>query len=151
MTINKVAVIGSGVMGSAIAAHIANSGTPVVLLDIVPKDAKDRNILAKTAIERLLKTDPAPLTHKRNAKLITHGNMEDDTNLLANVDWIIEAVLENLEIKRDLYKVINSVRKPKSIVSSNTSTIPLSLLTQGMPIEFSKHFMITHFFNPPRY
>lgn len=149
--INKVAVIGSGVMGSAIAAHIANSGTPVILLDIVPKDAKDRNMLAKGAIERLLKTEPAPLTHKRKAKLITAGNLEDDLDLLKDVDWIIEAVLEDIDIKHNLYKKINSVRKPKSIVSSNTSTIPLHSLIENMPIEFCKHFLITHFFNPPRY
>jgi 3-hydroxyacyl-CoA dehydrogenase len=150
-SINKVAVIGSGVMGSAIAAHVANSGTPVVLLDIVPKDAKDRSMLAKNAIERLLKTDPAPFTHKRKAKLITPGNLEDDLALLNDVDWIIEAVLEDITIKRNLYKKIHSARKPKSIVSSNTSTIPLHLLIEDLSPEFQKHFMITHFFNPPRY
>ncbi|MCE3232736.1 MAG: 3-hydroxyacyl-CoA dehydrogenase [Rickettsiaceae bacterium] len=149
--INKVAVIGSGVMGAAIAAHVANSGTQVVLLDIVPKDAKDRSMLAKNAIERLLKIDPAPLTHKRKAKLITPGNLEDDLPLLTDCDWIIEVVLENLGVKKKVYKTINSTRKPKSIVSSNTSTIPLHLLIEEMPIEFQKHFMITHFFNPPRY
>src|SRR5690349_4540936 len=107
--IKKVAVIGSGVMGSAIAAHVANSGTPVVLLDIVPKDAgSDRSKLAKLAIERMLKADPAPFTHKRKAKLITPGNLEDDINLLADADWIIEVVLENLDVKRDLYKKIGS-------------------------------------------
>jgi 3-hydroxyacyl-CoA dehydrogenase len=150
-SINKVAVIGSGVMGSAIAAHIANSGTPVILLDIVPKEAKDRNMLAKNAIERLLKTDPAPFTHKRKAKLITVGNLEDDLDLLGDVDWIIEAVLEDINIKKNLYKTINTTRKVKSVVSSNTSTIPLHLLIEDMPPEFQKHFMITHFFNPPRY
>ena len=100
--INKVAVIGSGVMGAAIAAHIANSGTQVLLLDIVPEGASDRNQLAKAAIERLLKTDPAPLTHKRNAKRITAGNLEDDLEKLADVDWIIEAVLERLDITPQL-------------------------------------------------
>lgn len=150
--IKKVAVIGSGVMGSGIAAHIANSGTQVVLLDIVPKDAgSDRSKLAKGAIERMLKADPAPLTHKRKAKLITPGNLEDDLNLLSDADWIIEVVLENLDVKRDLYKKIGQVRKPKSIVSSNTSTIPLKHLTADLSEEFRKHFIITHFFNPPRY
>ncbi len=150
--IKKVAVIGSGVMGSAIAAHIANSGTEVVLLDIVPKDAgADRNKFAKGAVERMLKADPAPFTHKRNAKRITTGNLEDNLNLLSDADWIIEVVLENLEIKRDLYKKISSVRKLKSIVSSNTSTIPLKHLTEGLSEEFRNHFLITHFFNPPRY
>ncbi|PIR37451.1 MAG: 3-hydroxyacyl-CoA dehydrogenase [Alphaproteobacteria bacterium CG11_big_fil_rev_8_21_14_0_20_39_49] len=149
--INKVAVIGSGVMGASIAAHVANSGTEVVLLDIVPKDAKDRSQLAKGAIERLLKTDPAPLTHKRKAKLIIPGNLEDDLSLLSDVDWIIEVVLEDLEIKRDLYKIISEFKKTEAVVSSNTSTIPLHLLIEEMPIEFNKHFMVTHFFNPPRY
>jgi len=149
--INKVAVIGSGVMGSSIAAHVANSGTEVVLLDIVPDGVEDRNQLAKGAIQKMLKTDPAPFTHKKKAKLITPGNLEDDLELLSDVDWIIEVVLEDLEIKRELYKKINTVRKPKSIVSSNTSTIPLHLLVEDMPIEFQKHFLITHFFNPPRY
>jgi len=150
--IKKVAVIGSGVMGSGIAAHIANSGTQVVLLDIVPKDAgADRSKLATSALERMLKADPAPLTHKRKAKLITTGNLEDDLELLSDADWIIEVVLENLDIKRDLYKKIAGVRKPKSIVSSNTSTIPLKHLIEGLSEEFHKHFIITHFFNPPRY
>lgn len=149
--IKKVAVIGSGVMGAAIAAHVANSGTEVILLDIVPKDAADRNMLAKNAIERLLKTDPAPFTHKRKAKLIKAGNLEDDLKLLSDADWIIEAVLENLQIKRNLYKNIDSVRKSGAVVSSNTSTIPLHLLVDEMSDDFKKNFMITHFFNPPRY
>ncbi|MDB2414925.1 3-hydroxyacyl-CoA dehydrogenase NAD-binding domain-containing protein [Rickettsiales bacterium] len=149
--IEKVAVIGSGVMGATIAAHIANSNTEVVLLDIVPKDSSDRSALAKGAVERMLKMDPAPFTHKKKAKFITTGNLEDDLGLLEDVDWIIEVVLENLDIKRDLYKKINAHRKPKSIISSNTSTIPLHLLIEDMPTEFRRHFMITHFFNPPRY
>ena len=149
--IDKVAVIGSGVMGSAIAAHIANSGKQVALLDIVPKDAKDRNMLANNAIDNLKKTKPAAFTHKNNVKLVTTGNLEDDLDLLSDADWIIEVVIEDLQIKRDLYKKINTVRKPKSIVSSNTSTIPLNQLVEDMPIEFKKHFLITHFFNPPRY
>ena len=151
-SINKVAVIGSGVMGSSIAAHIANSGTQVVLLDIVPKEAgADRSKLAKGAIERMLKADPAPFTHKNKATLITPGNLEDDIKLLQDVDWIIEVVLENLDVKRDLYKKIAQMRKPKCIVSSNTSTIPLKHLIEGLSDEFRKHFLITHFFNPPRY
>lgn len=149
--IKKVAVIGSGVMGAAIAAHIANSGTPVVLLDIVPEGADDRNKLAKGAIDRLLKTDPAALTHKRNAKRITPGNLEDDLHLLSDVDWIIEAVLERLDIKQALYKKVDEVRKKGSIISSNTSTLPLHALVKDMPANFRKDFIITHFFNPPRY
>jgi 3-hydroxyacyl-CoA dehydrogenase len=151
LSINKVAVIGSGVMGASIAAHVANSGTEVVLLDIVPEDAKDRSQLAKEAIERLLKADPAPFTNKNKAKLITPGNLEDDMNLLSDADWIIEVVLENLEIKRNLYKKLHSAKKSDAIVSSNTSTIPLHLLVEDMPDDFKKQFLITHFFNPPRY
>ncbi len=149
--IRKVAVIGSGVMGAQIAAHVTNAGVPVVLLDIVPKDAADRNMLAKGALEKLQKADPAPFMHPKNAKLITPGNLEDDLNKLAEVDWIIEAVLENPQIKNDLYKKIGAVRKSGSIVSSNTSTIPLAVLTGGQSEQFARDFLITHFFNPPRY
>src|ERR1700756_4228111 len=123
MTIQKVAVIGSGVMGSGIAAQIANAGVPVVLLDIVPKDAKDRSMLAKGAIEKMLKTDPAPFMSPRNAKLITPGNLEDDLKLLTDCDWIVEAIVENVNIKHDLYGKLETVRKAGSIVTSNTSTI----------------------------
>ncbi|MDP9196040.1 MAG: 3-hydroxyacyl-CoA dehydrogenase NAD-binding domain-containing protein [Pseudomonadota bacterium] len=156
MTIQRVAVIGSGVMGSAIAAHFANAGVPVHLLDIVPDDQKaagspDRSRLARTAIEKMLKTDPAPFMHPKNAKLVTPGNLEDDLKTLADVDWIVEAVLENPQIKSDLYKRIDPVRKKGSIISSNTSTIPLHILTEGQSKAFAQDFLITHFFNPPRY
>jgi len=147
MTINKVAVIGSGVMGSGIAAQVANAGVPVVLLDIKLPD-KD---LAKMAVEKLLKTDPAPLMHPKNAKLITTGNLDDDLNLLADVDWIIEVVLEDLKVKHATYEKLNSVRKKGSIISSNTSTIPLHNLAEPFGDDFAKDFLITHFFNPPRY
>ncbi len=149
--IDKVAVIGAGVMGASIAAHITNSGTPVVLLDIVAKDADDRNALACGAVAKLLKSDPAAFMHKRNAKLITPGNLEDDMELLCDCDWIIEAVIERLDIKRDLYSKIAKVRKPSCIVSSNTSTLPLKLLSQGMDDDLRENFLISHFFNPPRY
>jgi 3-hydroxyacyl-CoA dehydrogenase len=151
MEIKTVAVIGSGVMGSGIAAHVANAGYPVRLLDIVPKDAGDRSILAKTAIERMLKTEPAPLMTKAAAKLITPGNTEDDFDALKDVDWIVEVIVENLDIKKKLYERLETVRKPDAIVSSNTSTIPLNLLVEGRSDDFAKHFLITHFFNPPRY
>jgi 3-hydroxyacyl-CoA dehydrogenase len=151
MTFKKIAVLGSGVMGSGIAAHIANAGVPVVLLDIVPKDATDRSVLAKSAIEKLLKADPAPFMTPRAAKLITPGNMEDDLNLLSDCDWIIEVVLEDLAVKHVTYGKINAVRKKGSIVSSNTSTIPLQNLIQNQGEDFARDFMITHFFNPPRY
>src|SRR5687768_10272351 len=107
MGIQKVAVIGSGVMGSGIAAQVANAGVPVVLLDIVPKDAKDRNALAKGAIAKMLKADPAPLMLPANAGLITPGNLEDDVALLKDCDWIIEVVLEDLKVKHATYEKIN--------------------------------------------
>ncbi len=149
--INKVAVIGSGVMGAAIAAHIANSGTEVLLFDIVPEGAADRSQMAKQAIEKLLKTDPAPLTHKRRTKLITPCNLEDDLKKLGEVDWVIEVIIERLDIKQNLYKKLDEYRKPGSVVSSNTSTLPLHNLVEGMGEDFKRNFMITHFFNPPRY
>src|SRR5581483_8140095 len=128
MTIQKAAVIGAGLMGSGIAAQIANAGIPVLLLDIVPKDATDRSAIAKGAIDRLMKADPAPLMSKAAAKLITPGNIEDDLEKLKDVDWIVEAILENLELKQNLYRKLDPHRKKGSIVSSNTSTIPLHVL-----------------------
>jgi 3-hydroxyacyl-CoA dehydrogenase len=154
-TIKKVAVIGSGVMGSGIAAQVANAGIPCLLLDIVPKNtpggATSRNQLAEAAIARMLKAKPAPLMHPANAKLIRPGNLEDDLGQLKTVDWICEVVIENIDIKRDLYKKIDAVRKPGSIVTSNTSTIPLHQLIEGRSAAFAKDFAVTHFFNPPRY
>jgi len=149
--ITKTAVIGAGVMGAGIAAHMANGGAEVVLLDIVPKDGDNRNAIAEGAIQKMLKTQPAPFTHKGNAKKITAGNIEDHLDLLADCDWIVEAVIENLGIKRDLYAKIDGARKQGSIVSSNTSTLPLSVLTEGMAETLKRDFLITHFFNPPRY
>lgn len=149
--IKKVAVLGSGVMGSGIAAHMANAGIPVLLLDIVPKGAENRNELAEKAIERMLKASPGAFTHKKKATLVTPGNLEDDLEKLGDCDWIVEAVLERLDIKQDVYKKIDAVRKKGSVVSSNTSTLPLAELTKGMPDSFAADFMITHFFNPPRF
>jgi 3-hydroxyacyl-CoA dehydrogenase len=151
MAISKVAVIGSGVMGGGIAAHVANAGVPVVLFDIVPAGAKNRTVVAEQAIERLLKTDPAPLMHLDFARLITPANLEDHLGLLAECDWIVEAVPEKLEVKHATYAKIEAARKPGSIVSSNTSTIPLKDLVGGLPEAFQRDFLITHFFNPPRY
>jgi 3-hydroxyacyl-CoA dehydrogenase len=154
MTIKKVAVIGSGVMGSGIAAHVANAGIPVVLLDIVPRDWKegeDRSKFARSAIEKLLKADPAPFMSSKNAKLVTPGNLDDDLALLSDCDWIIEVVLEDLKIKHATYEKINKFRKKGAIVSSNTSTIPLQNLVEPFDADFKKSFVITHFFNPPRY
>jgi 3-hydroxyacyl-CoA dehydrogenase len=149
--IKKVAVIGAGVMGAAIAAHVTNAGLPVVLLDIVGKDPNDRSAIARGAVEKMLKTDPAPFMSPRNAKLITAGNLEDDLALLADCDWIVEAIIENPKIKHSLYEKLEAVRKPGSIVTSNTSTIPLKNLVEGRSDAFRRDFAITHFFNPPRY
>lgn len=151
MEIRKVAVIGAGVMGAGIAAHIANAGVPVVLLDIVPQGATNRNVVAETAVEKLLKSDPAAFMHKRNARLVTTGNIEDHLSLLADCDWIIEAIIERLDLKQSLYKKIDAVRRADAVVSSNTSTIPLHDLVADLPASFAEQFMITHFFNPPRY
>ncbi len=149
-SIKKVAVIGSGVMGSGIAAQVANAGIPVILLDIVGSDS-DRSAVATAAVQRMLKTSPAPLMHPRNAKRIQPGNIDDHLEWVSDCDLIIEVVLENLDIKQALYEKLEAHRKPGSIVTSNTSTIPLQHLTQGRSEDFRKHFAVTHFFNPPRY
>ncbi|WP_342536121.1 3-hydroxyacyl-CoA dehydrogenase/enoyl-CoA hydratase family protein [Sporosarcina sp. FSL K6-3508] len=163
--IRKAAVLGSGVMGSGIAAHLANIGIPVLLLDIVPpklgaddeakgltyEDPKFRNKFAATALDKLLKQKPAPLTTKRNLSLITPGNFEDDLERLQEVDWVIEVVVENLDIKKSLYEKIEKVRKPGTIISSNTSGISIEAMAEGRSEDFQKHFLGTHFFNPPRY
>lgn len=151
MSIATAAVIGAGVMGAGIAAHLANAGVSVLLLDVVPKEGDNRNALAEGAIAKMLKADPAPFMSKRMAKFVTPGNIEDDLDKLGAVDWIVEAVLEDPEIKRSLYERLEAVRKDGSIISSNTSTLPLSLLTKDMPERFCADFLITHFFNPPRY
>lgn len=149
--IRKAAVIGAGVMGAGIAAHIANAGVEVLLLDIVPEGATNRSAIAEKAVERLLKAEPAAFMSKRNAKLVKAGNIEDDLAALAECDWIVEAVVERLDVKQALYRKIDAVRKPGTAVSSNTSTIPLAALTEGLSDGFRRDFLITHFFNPPRY
>src|SRR5208283_782415 len=146
-----VAVLGSGVMGSGIAAHVANAGVPVLLLDIVPPGAENRNALTEKAVEKQLGGTPSGFVHKRRAKLVTCGNLEDNLGELKDCDWIIEAVLEKLEVKQDVYRKVDAVRKAGSVVSSNTSTLPLKALTAGLPDSFARDFMITHFFNPPRF
>ncbi len=149
--IKKAAVIGAGTMGSGIASHLANAGVPVVLLDIVPDGANNRNVVAEGAIKRLLKSQPPAFMQRSNAELITAGNIEDDLGLVADADWIAEAVVERLDVKHALYKKIDAVRKPGAMVSSNTSTIPLSMLTEKMSESLKSDFCITHFFNPVRY
>ena len=149
-SIEKVAVIGSGVMGAGIAAHCANAGCEVLLLDIV-KDENNRNSVAQSAIQQMLKSNPEMLMHKRNVKSISAGNIEDDLSKLSDVDWVVEVVIENLEIKRSLYENMSNHIGPDTIVSSNTSTLPRSALVEGMSDDMASRFLITHFFNPPRY
>jgi 3-hydroxyacyl-CoA dehydrogenase len=149
--IRKVGVIGAGVMGAGIAAQVANAGVPVVLLDIVPAGSNNRSAIAEGAVARLLKTEPAAFMTPRAANLVTPGNVEDDLGLLAECDWIVEAVVERLDVKQALYRKLDAVRRPGTAISSNTSTIPLRTLVEGMPDAFARDFCITHFFNPPRY
>lgn len=148
--IKKVAVLGSGVMGSGIAAHLASANVEVLLLDIVPKEG-GRNSLAESAIEKLKKAKPALITHPKKLKNISAGNLDDDLEKLKECDWIIEVVLERLDIKHQVYQKIATYRRADAIVSSNTSTIPLASLVEPMDADFKQHFMVTHFFNPVRY
>ncbi len=148
--IDKAAVIGAGTMGLGIAGQLANAGVEVVLLDL-PGEGDDRNAIGRRAIERLLDERQPGLLHPDFAQRIQVGNIQDDLGLLAGADWITEAVVERLDVKRALYRQLDAVRKEGSIVSSNTSTIPLSLLVEGMPEAFREEFAITHFFNPVRY
>ena len=157
--IKQAAVIGSGVMGGGIAALLASAGIKTLLLDIVPFDLTDedkkdpvaRNRIAKAGFDTILTSKPSLLMQKKDASLISIGNLEDDFNKLADCDWIIEVVVENLKIKQDLFKRIEPVRKAGSIVSSNTSGIPLKSMSEGLSLEFKQHFLGTHFFNPVRY
>ncbi|MFY3790692.1 3-hydroxyacyl-CoA dehydrogenase/enoyl-CoA hydratase family protein [Ureibacillus sp. MALMAid1270] len=163
--IQKAAVLGSGVMGSGIAAHLANIGIPTLILDIVPKEltkeeeAKGlstdspafRNRFALSALQKLQKQKPAPLTSKKSLDLLTVGNFEDDLEKLKDVDWIIEVVVENLEVKKNLFERVDAVRKEGTIISSNTSGISVNAMAEGRSEDFKKHFLGTHFFNPPRY
>ena len=147
--IKKAAVVGAGTMGLGIAGQLANAGVDVLLLDI-PANGDNRNAIAERAIERLLDKNQPGLLHDDYASRISVGNIEDDMGRLADVDWIAEAVVERLDIKQALYRQIDAVRKSGSIISSNTSTIPISLLVDGMPEQFRAEFAITHFFNPVR-
>ena len=150
-TIKKVGVIGAGVMGAGIAAQVANAGVPVLLLDIVPTGANDRSQVASGAVAKMLTTEPAPFMSARAAKLVETGNVEDDLARMAECDWIIEVIVERPDVKQALYRKLEAVRRPGSAISSNTSTIPLRHLTEEMGEAFKRDFMITHFFNPPRY
>jgi 3-hydroxyacyl-CoA dehydrogenase len=142
--IRRVGVVGAGTMGAGIAAHAANAGAEVVLLDVVPG-------AAARAVAAMAKADPAPLMHKRFARRIATGDLPTDLPMLADCDWIVEAIVEMPAAKREIYVAIDLVAKPEAIVSSNTSTIPLVALTEGMSPARAGRFLITHFFNPPRY
>ena len=154
--IHKAVVIGAGTMGASIAAHLANAGVPVTLLDIVPKDAPADDKAARDKIvsngwEACLKAKPANLMSADLKTFVTLGNLVDDFGVIAEADWICEAIIENLKIKQDLMERIDALRKPNAIVSTNTSGIPVTSIAEGRSREFRKHFLGTHFFNPPRY
>ena len=151
--IHRVAVLGAGTMGARIAAHFANAGVPSYLLDIVPPDADGpaRNKVAAAGLEAAKKSKPAAFFEPGLARLVTIGNFEDDLKRLSEVDWIIEAVVENLDIKRALLKKVEAIRKPGTIVSTNTSGLPVGKIAEGFSNDFRKSWLGTHFFNPPRY
>ena len=154
-TIKKVAVLGSGVMGSRIACHFANIGVEVILLDIVPKDAtadkKSRNKIVDDALAFALKSNPSPIYRKTFSKRIITGNFDDNMEDIATCDWIIEVVIERLDIKKQIFEKVELHRKPGTLITSNTSGIPIHLINEGRSEDFQKHFCGSHFFNPPRY
>src|SRR5210317_1486122 len=157
--LKKVTVLGSGVMGSGIACHLANVGMDVLILDIVTpnlkgaesKDPVHRNMLVNTALQKAIKAKPASLYHHSFASRIRTGNFEDDFDQIADADWIIEVVVENLAVKKQLFEKVEQYRKQGSLVSSNTSSIPIHLLAEGRSENFKSCFCGTHFFNPARY
>lgn len=155
--IKKVAVLGSGVMGSRIACHFAGVGVPVLLLDMVPKEfaestkPSERNKLVNDALATAVKSNPSPLFTKDAAKLITTGNFDDNMKDIAQCDWVIEVVVERLDIKKIIFDKVAQYRKQGSLITSNTSGIPIHLMAEGRSEDFKKHFCGTHFFNPPRY
>ena len=163
--IKKVAIIGSGIMGSGIACHFANIGVDVLLLDIVPRELNDkekakgltledkvvRNRLVNDALTASLKSKPSPIYNKKFADRITTGNIDDDLHLIKDVDWVMEVVVERLDIKQSVFEKVEQYRTPGTIISSNTSGIPIKFMNEGRSDDFRKHFAVTHFFNPPRY
>ncbi|MFT6731806.1 MAG: 3-hydroxyacyl-CoA dehydrogenase [Glaciecola sp.] len=163
--IKKIAIIGSGIMGSGIACHFANIGVEVLLLDIVPRELTDkeiakgltledkvvRNRLVNDALTTSLKSKPSPIYHQEFANRITTGNLEDDIAKVADVDWIMEVVVERLDIKKIVFEKLEKFRTPGTIISSNTSGIPIQFMNEGRSEDFKQHFAVTHFFNPPRY
>src|SRR5438093_149813 len=152
ITLRKAAVLGAGTMGAQIAAHLANAGIPTLLLDIVPRDDKgDRNLIARAGFEAAKKSKPAAFFTADLAALVSIGNFEDDLAKLKDCDLIIEAVVENLELKRQLYEKVEQHRRLGAVIASNTSGIPLKPLAEGRSEDFRAHFLGMHFFNPPRY
>ena len=151
--IHKVAILGAGTMGARIAAHFANAGVPSYLFDIVPPDADGpaRNKIAAAGMDAARKSKPAAFFEPSLAKLVTVGNFDDDLKKLGEVDWIIEAVVENLEIKRSLLRKVDAVRKPGTMITTNTSGLPVGKIAEGFPEDFRRSWFGTHFFNPPRY
>ena len=153
--LKKIAVLGSGVMGSGIACHLANVGMEVLMLDIVPKDAKkdknSRNFLVNNSLQNAIKSKPAPLYSISFMNRIKTGNFDDDFEKIKDADWIIEVVIEKLDVKRQIFEKVDKYRKEGSLISSNTSSIPIKLLSQGRSELFKSHFCGTHFFNPARY
>src|SRR5450631_1478409 len=151
--IDKVAVLGAGTMGARISAHLANAGVPSYLFDIVPPDADGpaRNRFAAAGKEAAVKSKPAAFFKPSLDCLITIGNFEDDLQKLSEVDWIIEAVIEDLDLKRSLLKKVEAVRKPGTIVTTNTSGLPVAKIAEGFSEDFRRSWFGTHFFNPPRY
>src|SRR5205085_191470 len=151
--IHKVAVLGAGTMGARIAAHFANARVPSYLFDIVPPDADGpaRNKIAAAGLEAAKKSKPAAFFDPSLARLVTIGNFEDDLKRLAEVDWIIEAVVENLDLKRELLKKVEAVRRPGTIITTNTSGLPVGKIVEGFSEDLRRNWFGTHFFNPPRY
>jgi 3-hydroxyacyl-CoA dehydrogenase len=155
--IKKVSVLGSGVMGSRIACHFAGIGLQVLLLDIVPKDAAEstdknvRNKIVNDALQAAIKSNPSPVFTKDVVKRITTGNFDDNMKEIATSDWIIEVVVERLDIKQKIFEQVEKFRKAGTLITSNTSGIPIHLMAEGRSDDFKKHFCGTHFFNPPRY
>jgi 3-hydroxyacyl-CoA dehydrogenase len=149
--IRKIAVLGSGVMGSRIACHFANIGAEVLLLDIAPKEGSDKNKIVNDALTAAIKSSPAPLYDARFAKRISTGNFDDDLPKIKDCDWIIEVVIERLDIKQQVLANVEKYRTPGTLITSNTSGIPIHAIAQGRSDDFRKHFCGTHFFNPPRY
>ncbi|MGB0177686.1 MAG: 3-hydroxyacyl-CoA dehydrogenase family protein, partial [Owenweeksia sp.] len=164
-TIKKVAVLGSGIMGSRIACHFANVGVKVLLLDIVPRELNDkekakglsmedkavRNRIVNEALQSTLKSNPSAIYSKDFASRITTGNFDDDLDKIKDYDWVIEVIVERLDIKKQMFEKVDKLRSEGTFVSSNTSGIPIHLMAEGRSDDFKKYFCGTHFFNPPRY